>query len=153
MYFCKIHAIVSSNVDYGVLMEADDIVNYNVDVLFEILHIWPYDYPLAPRHEGQTYTYTEHMARVNATKRTTPYIHAHMIWNYRALPFLIQLRNHLRAGLFSDATFDEMGLNVMLWKYKANMTLCRYGICDNKDFIMNTNLFSTRSLFRLHGEL
>ena len=37
VFFCKLHAIVSSNVDYGVLMETDDVVNYNVDVLFDVL--------------------------------------------------------------------------------------------------------------------
>lgn len=108
-------------------METDDVVNYNVDVLFDVLKVWPYDYPLSPRHPDDPGNYQYFMQKLNVTKRTTPYIHAHIIWTYRALPFLKNLRDHLRAGHFMGANFDETGVNIMLWQAKANHTLCKYG--------------------------
>ncbi|CAF2130041.1 unnamed protein product, partial [Rotaria magnacalcarata] len=126
VYFCKIHAIVSSNVEYGVLMETDDVVNYNVDVLFDVLHVWPYPLPLSPRHPDDPQNYDIYMKNHNVSKRTTPYIHAHIIWNYRAIPFLKKLHSLLRQGDFQGANFDETAVNVMLWKAGANHTLCKY---------------------------
>ncbi|CAF1215955.1 unnamed protein product [Rotaria sordida] len=50
IYFCKIYAIVHSQIDYGIYIEADTLVNWNVDILFDVLHRWPYPLPLSPRH-------------------------------------------------------------------------------------------------------
>ena len=127
VYFCKLHAIVSSKVEYGVLMETDDVVNYNVDVLFDVLHVWPYPLPLSPRHPDDPANYYHFFKEHNVTKKTTPYIHAHMIWNYRAMPFLRNLQSLLRQGHFQGSNYDETGVNVMLWAAKANHTLCKYG--------------------------
>ncbi|CAF0750270.1 unnamed protein product [Adineta ricciae] len=126
VYFCKIHAIVSSNVDYGVLMETDDVVNYNVDLLFDVLHVWPYPVPLSPRHPDDPQNYHHFMRQFNVSKRSLPYIHAHMIWNYHAIPFLRNLRELLRRGHFHGSNYDETAVNVMLWHAKANYTLCKY---------------------------
>ena len=103
------------------------MVNYNVDILFEVLHLWPYDVPISPRHPDDPQNYGHFMEKLNVSKRTTPYIHAHMIWTYRAIPFLENLRSLLRSGEFQGANFDETAVNVMLWKSKANHTLCKYG--------------------------
>ena len=108
-------------------METDDVVNYNVDILFEVLRVWPYDVPISPRHPDDPRNYVNFMQRFNVSKRTIPYIHAHMIWTYRARPFLENLRSLLRQGEFYGANFDETALNVMLWKAGANHTLCKYG--------------------------
>ena len=95
-------------------METDDVVNYNVDVLFDVLHVWPYAVPISPRHPDDPGNYGHFMERHNVSKRTTPYIHAHMIWNDRAMPFLKNLQSLLRQGHFQGANFDETGVNVML---------------------------------------
>jgi hypothetical protein len=124
-------------------METDDVVNYNVDVLFEVLHVWPYPLPLSPRHPDDPNIYADFMQQHNVSKRTTPYIHAHIIWNYRALPFLKKLYFLLRRGHFKGANFDETGLNIMLWKAGANHTLCKYG----KTFF-NISKIQNQSLFR-----
>lgn len=126
VYFCKIHAIVSSGVDYGVLMETDDIVNYDIDVLFDVLRVWPYPVPISPRHPDDPGNYHHFLQQHNVPKPTTPYIHAHVIWNYRALPFLKNLQSLLKQGHFQGANYDETGVNVMLWAAKANHTLCKY---------------------------
>ncbi|CAF1098712.1 unnamed protein product [Adineta ricciae] len=126
VYFCKIHAIVSSNVDYGVLMETDDVVNYNVDILFEVLHVWPYPLPISPRHPTDPRNWGHFARQFNVSRATTPYIHAHIIWNYRALPFLKTLHSLLRQGHFQGSNFDETAVNVMLWRAGANHTMCKY---------------------------
>jgi len=108
-------------------METDDVVNYNVDILFEILHVWPYPLPLSPRHPTDPQNYGDFMRQQNVSRSTTPYIHAHVIWTYRALPFLKNVLSLLQQGHFNGANFDETAINVMLWKAKANHTLCKYG--------------------------
>lgn len=109
-------------------METDDVVNYNVDVLFDVLHVWPYPLPLSPRHPDDPQNYHHFMREFNVSKRSLPYIHAHMIWNYRAMPFLRNLRELLRRGHFHGSNYDETAVNVMLWHAKANYTLCKYGM-------------------------
>jgi hypothetical protein len=108
-------------------METDDVVNYNVDLLFDVLHVWPYPLPLSPRHPDNPNNYDHFMRAFNVSKRTTPYMHAHMIWNYRAMPFLRNLQALLRQGHFRGANFDESAVNVMLWRAGADYTLCKYG--------------------------
>jgi hypothetical protein len=67
------------------------------------------------------------MKKYSITRRTTPYIHAHIIWNFRALPFLRRVRSMLDENDFQKANYDETAINVMLWKVKASHTLCAYG--------------------------
>jgi hypothetical protein len=128
IYFCKIAAIVYSQVDYGIYVEADTIVNWNVDILFDVLHQWPYSLPLAPRHPDDPGNYRPFLKKfkMDFQNRTTPYIHAHMLWNYRSYPFLQRALNLLRQGYFNGANYDETGINILLWEAKANHTLCKF---------------------------
>ncbi|UJR24649.1 hypothetical protein I4U23_006023 [Adineta vaga] len=158
VYFCKIHAIVSSNVEYGVLMETDDVVNYNVDVLFDVLHAWPYPVPISPRHPDDPHNYFDFMKEFNVSKRTTPYLHAHMIWNYRAMPFLRNLQSVLHQGHFHGANYDETAVNVMLWQAKADHTLCKYDpffsyseVYERWPIITNCSKYCHTVFLTLHG--
>ena len=76
IYFCKIASIVYSQVDYGIYVEADTLVNWNVDILFDVLHQWPYALPLAPRHPDDPVNYLKFLKqfKLNLQSRTTPYI-------------------------------------------------------------------------------
>jgi hypothetical protein len=127
IYFCKIHAIIESKVDYGVHLEADSVVNWNVDVLFDVVHRWPYPYPLAPRHPDDPVNYESFLPRLglDLNSRTIPYIHAQFSWNYRVYPFFRKALNLMRTRHFSGGNYDETGINVLLWKVKANHTLCK----------------------------
>ncbi|CAF0905702.1 unnamed protein product [Rotaria sordida] len=127
IYFCKIYAIVHSQIDYGIYIEADTLVNWNVDILFDVLHRWPYPLPLSPRHPDDPRNYGHFLKRfkLDFKHRTTPYIHAHILWNYRAYPFLQRAITLIRQGHFIGANFDETGINVLLWQAKANHTLCK----------------------------
>jgi hypothetical protein len=115
IYFCKIHAIIESKLDYGIYIEADTLVNWNVDLLFDVLHRWPYPLPLAPRHPNDPLNYEQFLKefKLDLTNRTTPYIHAHILWNYRAYLFLRRARTFMREGYFFDANFDETGINIL----------------------------------------
>jgi hypothetical protein len=127
IYFCKIHAIIESKLDYGVHLEADSVVNWNVDLLFDVVHQWPYPYPLAPRHPGDPVNYRGFLTKfgLNLNSRTIPYTHAQYSWNYRAYPFFRQALNYMRKGYFSGANYDETGVNILLWEMKADHTLCK----------------------------
>jgi len=158
IFFCKIHAVVSSGVEYGVLMETDDVVNFGIDVLFDVLHVWPYPLPISPRHPDDPRDYIHFLREHNVSKATTPYIHAHLIWNYRALPFLKNLHLLLRHGHFKGANYDETALNVMLWAAKANHTLCKYdpyfsylGPYEKWPQIINCSRYCHTVFLTLHG--
>lgn len=127
IYFCKIYCIFKSQVDYGIYIEADTLVNWNVDILFDVLHQWPYPLPIAPRHPDAPNNYHKYLTQfqLNFTSRTTPYIHAHILWNYRAYPFLGRAVSLLQQGHFMGANFDETAINILLWQAKANHTLCK----------------------------
>lgn len=127
VYFCKIKAIVDSGLDYGVHLEADSIVNWNIDVLFDVVHRWPYALPLAPRHPSDPENYKKFLPTFDLTmnSRTSPYIHAQFLWNYRSYPFWRTALGLMQRGHFMDANFDETGINLLLWKAQANHTLCK----------------------------
>lgn len=127
IYFCKIHAIIESKLDYGVHLEADSVVNWNVDILFDVVHQWPYALPLAPRHPTDPRNYETFLRQfqLDFDNRTTPYIHAQFSWTYRAYPFFKQALQLMREGHFMGANYDETGINILLWKSKANHTLCK----------------------------
>ncbi|CAF4016796.1 unnamed protein product [Rotaria sp. Silwood1] len=119
--------MVDSQVDYGIQLEADSVVNWNIDVLFDVIHDWPYPLPLAPRHPDDPMNYARFLKifHLNLADRTIPYVHAQFSWNYRAYPFLRHALALMRQGYFKGANFDETGINILLWQAKANHTLCQ----------------------------
>ncbi|CAF3660098.1 unnamed protein product [Rotaria socialis] len=126
IFTCKLLAIVSSEVNYGIQLEADSVVNYNIDILFDMLHMWPYDLPLAPKHPNDPQNYRFYMEQYNVKYRTIPYMHGTFVWTYRAYPFIRHVLALMQRGAFMDANCDETAMNIMLWKAKANHTLCKY---------------------------
>ncbi|CAF0732944.1 unnamed protein product [Adineta steineri] len=127
IYFCKIYAIVESKLDYGIHLDADSLVNWNIDILFDVVHRWPYDYPLAPRHPGSQLNYNSFLKlfKLEFKDRTTPYVHAQFSWNYRVYPFFEKALRLMQNRQFLGANYDESGINILLWKAKATYTLCK----------------------------
>ncbi len=126
VFACKFFAIVSSEVNYGVQLEVDSVVNYNIDLLFDMLHVWPYDLPLAPKHPDDPKNYKYYMEQYGVKSQSIPYIHGTFVWTHRAYPFLERILILMQKGAFNDANCDETAMNIMLWKAKANHTLCKY---------------------------
>ncbi|UJR25606.1 hypothetical protein I4U23_006950 [Adineta vaga] len=127
IFFCKIHAIIESKLDYGVQIDADSVVNWNIDLLFDVVRRWPHPFPLAPRHPDDPKNYKTFLKTfdVDIKTRITPYIHAQFSWNYRAYPFFNRTLRLMREGNFVGANFDETAVNILLWKARVNHTLCK----------------------------
>ena len=126
IYACKIYAMIASEVHYGVQIDADSVVNYNVDLLFEMLHQWPFDLPLAPKHPNDPHDYKFDMEEHHVSHRTTPYMHGAFLWTNRSYPFLRTVLMLMQRGAFQNAQLDETAMNVMLWKAKTQYVLCKY---------------------------
>lgn len=126
-FFCKIHAIIESKLDYGVQIDADSLVNWDIDILFDVLRRWPHAFPLAPRHPGDPHNYDGFLAAFNVVKakRTIPYTHAQFSWTYRAYPFFKELRELMRQNNFLGANYDESAMNTMLWRANVKHTFCK----------------------------
>jgi hypothetical protein len=119
IYFEKLNCIIQSNVKYGVYVEADDIVNYCVDELFE--HCKKIEkYPLCPIHPQDPNDEWPLMARLGVTEKTNPYVHAHILFSEHCIPFLQECFNLAISLGNIGANWDETLLNVMLWKYKVH---------------------------------
>ncbi|CAF0732956.1 unnamed protein product [Adineta steineri] len=127
IHFCKIYAIIESKLDYGIHLDADSLVNWNIDILFDVVRRWPYDYPLAPRHPTPQVNYMTFLKNfeLELKDRTIPYVHAQFSWNYRVYPFFQKALDRMQGQQFQGANFDESGINVLLWKAKARHTLCK----------------------------
>ncbi|CAF0771689.1 unnamed protein product [Rotaria sordida] len=126
IFACKLLAIVSSELNYGIQLDIDSVVNYNIDLLFDMLHVWPYNLPLAPKHPDDPKNYRFYMEQNKVKYRTVPYMHASFVWTYRAYPFIRHVLTLMQHGAFMGANYDETAMNVMLWKAKTNHTLCKY---------------------------
>ena len=126
VYACKLFAMISSEVDYGVQLEVDSVVNYPIDLLFEMLHVWPYSLPLAPKHPNDPKNYRSYLEEHHVKRQTTPYMHGTFVWTFRAYPFLRRVLRLLQRGMFLSANLDETAMNVMLWKAKTTHVLCKY---------------------------
>lgn len=125
IYFCKPYAIINSNIQYGVYVEADDIVTHSVEVLFEIIRIWKGSHTLSPIHPADPKDLVHHMKYFNISKQTTHYLHAHVIWNPHSFKFLKEWYSICLSRVFSDANYDESALNIAIWKNKGH-AVCLY---------------------------
>lgn len=126
IYACKLYSMIASEVNYGVHLDTDSVVNYNIDLLFEMLHQWPYDLPLAPKHPNDPRNYKYDLEQYQVKHPTTPYMHGTFVWTYRAYPFLRSVLTLMQRGAFQSANPDETAMNVMLWKAKTKHVLCKY---------------------------
>tara|TARA_Y100000591_G_C21770285_1_gene665199 strand:+ start:145 stop:888 length:744 start_codon:yes stop_codon:yes gene_type:complete len=109
-------AIINMNVTNGIYIEADDILNYNIDHLFNQCNNIK-NYPLCPIHPRDPNNQQVIMNKLDVKYKSMPYVHAHIIFSYTCYEFInewyktcIDLGN---IGL----NWDETILNVLLWKY------------------------------------
>ena len=126
IYACKIYAMIASEVQYGVQIDVDSVVNYHVDLLFEMLHQWPHEFPLAPKHPGDPKDYKYDMKEHHVQYASTPYMHGAFLWTFRSYRFLLLVLTSMQRVSFQNAQLDETAMNVMLWKAKTKYVLCKY---------------------------
>jgi hypothetical protein len=117
IYFQKFNIIIQSNVTYGIYIESDDIANYRVDDLFKQCRKIK-AYPLCPIHPLDPQNQQQFMNLLGVKKKTNPYVHGHILFSAKCIPFLEECLNAARTmGTNMGANWDETILNVMLWKH------------------------------------
>jgi hypothetical protein len=81
---------------------------------------------LATKHPDDPNNYRLYKEEYKVQYRSIPYIHGTFVWTYRAYPFIQHILTLMQRGAFTDANCDETAMNIMLWKARANHTLCKY---------------------------
>lgn len=121
IFFIKVRIILESGLDYGVYIEADDILNKGVDTLFDVCKTIE-NYPLCPLHPKDPENQYQIMKLMGVTHKSMPYVHAHILFSYTCRAFLQEWYDAcLKYGRMAP-NFDETILNVLLWKHGA----CKY---------------------------
>lgn len=119
IYFQKLNIILKSNINYGIYIEADDIVNYGIDSLFARCKDVD-SYPLYPIHPRDPNNQSSIMHLLGVTKKSMPYVHGHIIFSQKCMPFLRECYDFCCKYKGSiGANWDETVMNVMLWKHKV----------------------------------
>lgn len=120
VYFFKFCIILDSGIKQGIYIEADDIVNYKIDDLFqESAHVG--QFPACPVHPDNPDNQKELMAELGVTEKTNPYLHGHIIFADACKPFLLECyQTCLTYGSSIKGNWDETVMNVLLWKYKVH---------------------------------
>ena len=119
IYFQKFNCIIQSNVKYGIYVESDDIVNYRIDDLFTHCRQVT-EYPLSPIHPQDPNNQFRLMGILDVKEKTNPYVHGHIIFSERCIPFLKKCYELAISLGNIGANWDETLLNVMLWKYRVH---------------------------------
>jgi len=79
IFHMKPRIILESNVQFGVYVEADDIVNDGVDILFQECRSIQ-EYPLCPRHPDDPNNQKPIMQALGVKEKTMPYVHGHVLF-------------------------------------------------------------------------
>lgn len=124
IYFCKPYTIWKSNLTYGVYLDVDGVVNYNIDILFDIARVWKGNHTINPIHPQDPNNQDFFMQNQGVTKKSMPYVHGHVIWNYLSINFVKQWFDLCPQVMGSN--FDETALNILLWKINAKHLAAAY---------------------------
>lgn len=124
VYFLKPKAILEANVENGVYIDADAVLNHGCDALFDYCQIVQ-DHPLCPAHEKDAWVLEDAMQFFGAPYRTMHYVHADVIvFSHSCQLFLNEWNsmclNHPSLGV---PVWDETFLNILLWKFGATEQL------------------------------
>lgn len=139
IFNCKPYVILKSNLKYGVYLDVDSLVNYNIDLLFDIAKAWNGNYTLSPIHPSDPKNQDFYLWFYGVEKKTMPYVHGHVIWNFNSLAF-IQEWFKLSQKILS-ANYDETALNLLLWKQNAKYLVAAYdpfALVHFEEYLSNT---------------
>ncbi len=137
-YVYKPQAILAADLDYGVYIDADAILNKGCDELFTYCYLVE-NHPLCPMHTTDAWVWEEAMNYFKVAKRSMHYVHADLIvFSRECNPFIVEwdrmCMEHYHLGV---PCFDETLLNVNLWKVGA---IRRLPLCDPLDMYFDTYL-------------
>ena len=111
----KSRIILESKLQYGVYVEADDIVNQGVDTLFS----WcrnSHAFPLSPIHPDDPDNQQMMMEHLGVKEKSMHYIHAHVLFSQECMPFVKEWYDLCVQFDPVAGNADETILNVLLWK-------------------------------------
>ena len=118
IFYQKPNIILKCGIRYGIYIEADDILNYGVDNLFAIARKVD-RFPICPVHQHDPCDQKEVMDALGVTEKSMPYVHGHVLFSYKCLPFISEWYQACQDYGHLATNADESVLNVMLWKYKS----------------------------------
>jgi hypothetical protein len=121
IFYTKPRVILESGIRHGIYLDADNILNQGCDALFEHCKK-ERSYPLCPILPNDFQVdLPELMQAMSVEKQSMPYLHGHVIFTEKCLPFIAEWRESSRRyGHVSTRTHDEGILNALLWKYQVN---------------------------------
>jgi len=122
--FQKLNCILSSGIKKGIYLEADDIVNYKIDELFNSCPTG--EFPTAPTHPLDPNNQKKFMEILGVKRKSQKYVHGHILFNNKCLPFIQECYDVALKLYDSGLRSDEMLFNIMLWKYKRTDTCTKY---------------------------
>jgi len=118
-----------ANIKYAVYLDADNVVNWSIDDMFQMARKYKLPYPLLPRHSlNPESDLSKSMQKLGVVNRSLPYGHAStFVYSYLAQEFFVETYEQVMAGVFTDCYWtDECALNVMLWRREAKYQACPY---------------------------
>jgi hypothetical protein len=125
IFYQKPRIILESGLEYGVYIEADDILNSGCDNLFNFAYE-EREYPLCPLHPQDPNNQQQLMKILGVTSKSMPYVHGHVIFSYRSMPFIKEWYETSLKYANSAPNFDETVLNVLLWKHNITEQVYTY---------------------------
>ena len=127
-YFYKPQAIIEADLDYGVYLDADAILNKGCDALFDMCRKVD-EFPLCPTHEDDAWVLEDALTFFNVTKRSMHYVHSDVIVYSKKCQSFIEEWNRMCLDYpqLGVPVWDETLINVLFWMKGATVQLLR---CD-----------------------
>jgi hypothetical protein len=115
--FSKLYAAANNDFDFGCILDADMIANYNVDELLFFAEKECDNFPLLATH-GSGVVDLSLMKFLGVKKQTMPYCHATYLFSKNSKKFLRECYEEsqkiIKSGFINK---DEELINCMLWRY------------------------------------
>ena len=125
IYYQKPRIIFESELDFGVYIEADDILIKGCDELFKYAHL-ERAYPLCPIHPNDVRDQQSLMQVLDIKQPSMHYVHGHVIFSKQCMPFVREWYATCMRYPHLAPNFDETVLNVLLWKHDITENVPTY---------------------------
>jgi hypothetical protein len=149
IYYYKPYVIIDSiknGLKNGYYIESDDLVTPNCDSIKKYLNNLD-QYPISPIHPNDVPISQDYLNNLGVSKKTQPYIHAHVLFRNTNLPFLEEWFDNCIKS--SGYNWDETALNCTYWKH--NLSNHYLDIIDPWYEYYYSNKDNIDNIITLHG--
>lgn len=139
IYYYKPQAILAADLDYGIYVDADAILNQGCDDLFLYCHLLD-EFPLCPTHENEyAPVFQSSMDFFEVSERSMRYVHSNLvIFSKECRSFLLDWNDLcLNYTWYGMPCWDESLINILFWKRKATRQI---PLCDPYDSFVDKYL-------------